>query len=172
MAAPGPRAGAEVLRRDLVEELAELLDLVLLLVGDLDPHLVEQVVGAVDRGTGPDGERHRIRRAGADHALIAEDQLGDVDAVAHLGDVDGLEGGAQSADDVLEQVVGHRPRRADALLLERDRGGLDRADPDRQVPLALALLEQQDRLVAGQLDANPDDSKFQHGVAPSSPARG
>ena len=43
-------------------------------------------------------------------------------------------------------VIG--PGRPHALLLERDRGGLDRADPDRQVPLPLRLLEQQDRLVA------------------------
>src|SRR5690242_17127847 len=37
----GSRAGGEVLRRDLVEEFPELLDLVLLLVRDLDPGRVE-----------------------------------------------------------------------------------------------------------------------------------
>src|SRR4051812_29352648 len=76
--------GAEVLGADVVQELAELLDLVLLLVRDLDPDLVEQCLGAVDRGTGADGEGDGVRRAGADRALVTEEQLGDVDAVAHL----------------------------------------------------------------------------------------
>src|SRR3712207_7144322 len=39
--------------------------------------------------------------------------------------------------------------------------------PDGQVPLALRLLEQQDRLVPGQLDPDTDDSEFLHGGAPS-----
>ena len=43
----------EVLRRDVVEELPELLDLVLLLVGYDDPGIVEQVLGAHDLGAGP-----------------------------------------------------------------------------------------------------------------------
>src|SRR3712207_8361590 len=44
--------------------------------------------------------------------------------------------------------------------------------PDGQVPLALRLLEQQDRLVPGQLDPDTDDSEFLHGGAPSAAARG
>src|SRR5436305_5414088 len=79
--AAGARARAEVLRRDLVEELAELLDLVLLLVGDLDPDLVEQVLGTEDGRTGPDGEGDGVRGAGADHAVLPQHQLGDVDAI-------------------------------------------------------------------------------------------
>src|SRR3954451_17312632 len=43
---------------------------------------------------------------------------------------------------------------------------------DRQVPLPLRLLEQQDRLVARQLDTDADDSKLLHGTAPSAAARG
>ena len=104
---------------------------------------------------------------GADHPLVAEDQLGDVDAVAHLGDVDRLEGGAEGCHHLAQQVVRHRPGRPHPLLLERDRGRLDGADPDGQVPLPLRLLEQQDRLVAGQLDPDTDDSKLLHGAAPS-----
>src|SRR5690348_3989148 len=42
--------GGEVLGRDLVEELAELLDLVLLLVRDLDAGRVEHGVRAEDGG--------------------------------------------------------------------------------------------------------------------------
>jgi hypothetical protein len=51
--------------------------------------------------------------------------------------------------------VGHRPRGPHTLLLEGDGRRLDGADPDRQIPLPLRLLEQQDRLVAGQLDPDP-----------------
>src|SRR5215211_1933437 len=108
----GAGARAEVLRGDLVEELAELLDLVLLLVGDLDADLVEQVLGSVDGSPGADGERDGVRRAGADGPVLAEHQLGDVDAVAHLRDVDRLELGAERADDLAEQVVRHGARGA------------------------------------------------------------
>src|SRR3954452_19943075 len=170
--APAAGAGAEVLRGDLVEELAELLDLVLLLVGDLDADLVEELLGPEDRGTRADGEGDGVRRAGADRPLVAEDQLGDVDAVAHLGDVDRLEGGAEGADDLAQQIVGHRPGGPHALLLEGDPGCLARADPDREVPLAVRLLQQQDRLVPGQLDADADNSKLLHGSAPMAAARG
>ena len=165
------RPRTEVFGRDLVEELAELLDLVLLLVGDLDPDLVEQVLRAEDRRPGADGERDGVRRPGADDPVLAEHELGDVDAVPHLGDVHGLELGAEGADDLAEQVVRHRAGRPDTLLLERDRRGLDGTDPDRQVPLALRLLEQQDRLVPGQLHPDTDDSKLLHGGAPQLLAR-
>src|SRR3954451_20525323 len=75
--------GTEVLRRDLVEELAELLDLVLLLVGDLDPHLVEQLLGPEDGGTGADGEGDGVGRAGAHDPVVGEEELGEVDAIEH-----------------------------------------------------------------------------------------
>ena len=58
--------------------------------------------------------------------------------------------------------MGQRPGRLDALLLVRDRGRLDRADPDRQVAVALDLAEQHDRLVAGQLDPHPDHAQLAH----------
>src|SRR4051812_37734096 len=77
----GAGARAEVLRRYLVEELAELLDLVLLLVGDLDAHLVEQVLRAEDRRAGAHRQRDGVRRPGADDPLVTEHQLGDVDPV-------------------------------------------------------------------------------------------
>src|SRR6185503_15385878 len=49
-----------------------------------------------------------------------------------------------------------------ALLLVRNRGGLDRTDPDRQVPVAVDLLEQHDRLVTGQLDPHPNHVQLPH----------
>src|SRR3978361_1026938 len=49
----------EVFRPDLVEELAELLDLVLLLVRDHDAGLGQHLVGAPDRRAHPQRQRDR-----------------------------------------------------------------------------------------------------------------
>ena len=54
--------------------------------------------------------------------------------------------------------------RHDALLGERDRGGLDRADPDRQVAVAVHLAQQHDRLVGGHLDPDTHDVELAHTV--------
>ena len=69
---------------------------------------------------------------------------------------------AGGLEHVLHQVVGQRPRRDDALLGEGDRGGLDRADPDRQVALPRHLAQQHDRLVRGHLDPDSHDIDFAH----------
>ena len=74
-------AALEVLGRDLVEELPELLDLVLLLVGHREAGLVEHVLGADDRGAGAQREGDRVRGPGADLDAAVEDQLGVEDAV-------------------------------------------------------------------------------------------
>ena len=55
-----------------------------------------------------------------------------------------MQGVVQRVEHVLEQVVGQRARRHDALLRVGDRGGLRRADPDRQVPVAVPLAQQHD----------------------------
>ena len=68
----------------------------------------------------------------------------------------------QRRQDVAHQIMGQRPGRLDALLLVGDRGGLHRADPDRQVAVAVDLPEQHDRLVAGQLHPNPDHAQLAH----------
>ena len=56
----------EVLRGDLVEELAEALDLVLLLGRHGQPDLVEDLLGADDPTAGAQRQRDRVRRAGTD----------------------------------------------------------------------------------------------------------
>src|SRR6187402_2693589 len=78
----------EVLRRYVVEELAELLDLVLLLVGYDDPGVVEQVLGAHDLRTGAQREGDRVGGARADLDTGGQDQRRVEDVVAHLGDPD------------------------------------------------------------------------------------
>ena len=56
--------GVEVLGRDLVEELAELLHLVLLLVGHRDAGLVEHLLGADDLGARSAAPARSSPRAG------------------------------------------------------------------------------------------------------------
>ena len=71
--------------------------------------------------------------------------------------------GAEVVEDGLEEVVGHRPGRLHALERVDDRGGLRRADEDRQVSLALVLAEQHDRLVRRNLDSDSDERHRDHG---------
>ena len=54
----------------------------------------------------------------------------------------------------------------DALLGERDGGGLDRADPDRQIAVARGLLQQDDRLVGRELDSDTDHGELDHSETP------
>src|SRR3984885_3864697 len=148
---------AEVLGRDLVEELPKLLDLVLLLVGDGDASLVEDLVGREDRGTGPQCQGDRVRGPGAGLGAVGEDEVRVEDPVAQGGDVDRAELHVQDFEHVLEQVVGQRPQRHHALLSEGDRGRLHRPDPDGQVPVTLLFFQQDDRAVGRHLDTDADD---------------
>ena len=70
-------------------------------------------------------------------------------------------------EQVLDQVVGQRPRRHDALLGEGDRGGLDGADPDRQVAVPRHLAQQHDGLVGGHLHPDTDHVDFAHTAHPT-----
>src|SRR4051794_26010343 len=88
---PSSGSGREVLRRDGVEELPELLDLVLLLVRDLDPGGVQDGVRTENLDLGPQREREGVGRARAHGDTAAEAQFGVVDVVAQFGDVNGLE---------------------------------------------------------------------------------
>jgi hypothetical protein len=76
----------------------------------------------------------------------------------------------ERVDHIPEQVVGQRAGRGDALLLERDRGGLNGADPDRQVPGSIYFLEQHDRLAGGEFDADAQDFQCLHRDLPSQAA--
>src|SRR5262245_16459163 len=84
--APSLVARTEALGRDLVEELAELLHLVLLLVRDRDARVVQHPVAPVDRRPGTQGERYGVGRASADLDSAGEHQLGVEDALAQIGD--------------------------------------------------------------------------------------
>ena len=80
--------------------------------------------------------------------------LGVEGAVVELGDDDLDQLGPEVVEDGLEEVVGHGPRGLHALERVHDGGGFGRADVDRQVPLALVLAQQHDRLVRGDLHSN------------------
>src|SRR5690606_8921033 len=68
----GLSGAAEVLRGDRVEELAELLHFVLLLVGDGDAGLFEDVLAGEDGGAGAQGQGDGVGRAGAHLDAIGE----------------------------------------------------------------------------------------------------
>src|SRR4051794_35481700 len=162
------RLGApEVLRGDGVEELAELLDLVLLLVRDDQTGLGEHALVGVDRHPDAERERHRVTRSRGHGDPAVEDQLGVERALLKIGDPHLLQPPPERADHVLEQVVGQRTGGLDPLLLQRDRGRLHRADPDRQVAVALRLPQQEDGLVGGQFDPDSHDTHLAHAPASS-----
>ena len=85
-------------------------------------------------------------------------QLGVVGRRAQLGDDDALHRDAERAEHVLHQVVRERPGHDDALERVGDGRRLRAPDEDRQrAPLALGLLQQQDRGV--RLQVHPDRSE-------------
>src|SRR3954452_1915066 len=154
--------GVEVVRRDLVEELPELLDLVLLLVGDRDARLLEDLLSTEDRRPGPKGERDGIRRTGADLHVAGEYQDGEVDAVLECGDPDLRELVADRLEQVAHQVVGQWPRWDQPVLRVGNRRGLTGTDPDRQIPVTLDLPQQHDRVVGGHFHADTNDVELLH----------
>jgi len=103
--------------------------------------------------------RHRERLA-----VAADGQLGEERALPQLGDRHPVEREAELGEEVPHEVVGHWPRRHDALERERDRGGFDGSDEDREhAVLALGLAEQHDRVVGRKFDPHPDEMHLDHG---------
>ena len=72
-----------------------------------------------------------------------------------IGDPDLLQAPPEGRDHVLQQVVGQRPRGLHALLRKRDRGGLDRADPYREITIAAGLPQQRIGWFAGSSTRTP-----------------
>jgi hypothetical protein len=143
---PAAVARGEVLPRDLVEELLELLDHVvgvLDLVLELDRRLGDHLVGGEDRRAGADRQGDRVARARVDLELTAagdERDRGEERVLAQLSNGDLRAAHLELAEHVAEQIVGHRPRRLRPLQLHQDRGRLRVADPDRQELVALSRL--------------------------------
>ncbi len=83
-------------------------------------------------------------------------------ALLQVHDPNFLEAPTERFDQDLDQVVSQRPRRLDSLLFENNRGSFGLPDPDRQVPIAVGLSQQQDRLILRLLDTNSDHTHFAH----------
>ena len=131
-----------------------------------DAGLVEHGLGAEDRRPGAQRQRDRVGRAGADTSTpSSKTSIGEEDAVVELGDADLGElvaRGAPTTSRSRSWVSGRGGH--DALLGEGDRGGLDGADPDRQVALTVDLAQQHDRLVRGHLDPDTRRRPSAHGA--------
>src|SRR5438874_220992 len=61
----------------------------------------------------------------------------------------------QPLEDVLDEVVRHRPRRRDLLELQRNGVGLEDADPDRQRALVVVVAQDDDRHVGHGIERKP-----------------
>src|SRR5215471_11223536 len=156
---------AEVLGRDGVEELPELLDfrfVVFLLLRDGHARLVQDLLAGEDLRPGAQRQRDRVRRPRADLGAVGEDQVRVEDPVPKRGDVHRAQLDVQHLEHVTEKIVRERPKGNHALLGEGDRRRLDRSDPDRQVPVALRLLKQDDGAVRWHLDPDADDLHLPH----------
>src|SRR6266550_7721885 len=115
----------------------------------------QQTLAREDRGLEPQSHGDRIRRAGVDlnNRVSAVDvQLGEIGVVLDLGDDDLAEVGAEADDDLLQEVVGEGAGELHAGELHRDRARLGGADPDRQHPLPVPLLEDDDRRVGRAIE--------------------
>src|SRR6266516_127066 len=161
----------EILRADLVKEFAEFLDFAFLVVAlDQDGGLREDALLREDRGVGADREGDGVAGAAGDRepgAVLAQLDGGVEGAFLELGDHHPLDRDEQLVEQVLEQVVGERPRGGDALEGEGDRGRLDVAYPDCQEAFAVALLEQHDGCLGGELDADTNEGELDHRATPS-----
>ena len=170
----------------LLEEVAEALDDLLGVVDlalELDRVLDDELGGGEDGGLGAHRQGEGVAGARVDvdlGAVLHQRELGVEGAVLELGDGDARDLGLELADDVGEQVVRHRPRQLGALQLDEDGGGLGVADPDGQELVALQRLEQDDRLLADDVEADAVDDHLLdvHGAliighrhAPKTPAR-
>src|ERR1700750_89919 len=156
---------AEVLGRDGVEELPELLDfrlVVFRLLRDGYARLVQDLLAGEDLRAGAQRQRDRVGRARADLRRGGEDQVRVEDPVPQRGDVHRAELDVQHLEHVTEQIVCQRAKGNHALLGEGDRRCLDRSDPDGQVPVALRLLEQDNGAVRWHLDPDADDLHLPH----------
>src|SRR2546430_796148 len=142
--ASGVLLALEVLGGDLIEKFTELFYFRLL--GLVFPHadacLLEHLLGGEDRSSRAHREGDGVGRPAGHLVGLAVCPHADdcvEGALPQLRDVDALDGHPELLHDVLEEVVGHRPLRDDALEGEGDGGGLDGADPDREEAATIAL---------------------------------
>src|SRR6185312_9231402 len=148
-----------------LQDLGLELLLVDLLALELDRRLGDHVVGGEDGRLGADGERDRIGGARVDLDLLAVLENGDVrveGVLTELGHRDPADRRAELLEHVAQEVVCHRPHRGLALKLHEDGGRLRMADPDGQELVPVGGLQQDDRLLADQIEADSVDEHLLH----------
>ena len=149
----------------MLDDLLGVVDFVL----ELDGVFVDQLLRGEDGGVRAHRERERIAGARVDLDLEAVADEGDEGVervVAQLRHRDALQLGVELVDDIGDQVVGHRPRQVGALHPDEDGGRFGVADPDGQELVALDGLQQDDRLLADDVEAHPVDDHLLHAHGP------
>src|SRR5947209_15382173 len=111
-----------------------------------------------DGGGHAQRQRDGVRGARVDGVLgLAELEVedGEERVVLEVGHDDLEHLDLERLEDVLDQVVRHRPRRRDLLQLQRDGVGLEDADPDRQGALVVLVSQDDDRHVRNGIEREP-----------------
>src|ERR1700731_194118 len=171
-----PSGRLEIIWRDAVKKFLEFLDLLLanrasglvvVLVGDEQARFREHRLLDIDRHPHPERDGYGVRRPCRHLDIAVEDQVGVEGTFLQIYDPHLLERMPKRGNDISDQVVSQRARRLDALLLERNRGGLRLADPNGEIPVAVGLSQQQYRLVLRLFNTNTDDPDLTHLRLPS-----
>ena len=165
----------EVVRSQLIEEVAELVDLgVDLGVGEdllglgIGTGFVEYVLTDEEWGVEPNGEGDRVGRARVESEVTgrsAHRQVGDERTVLEVDDLDRVEVAVEALDERGHQVVRHRTGQCLTLGGDGDRGRLGTADHDRQHPVRRIVLAQHEQRHPGQgIDLDSDEIDQQHAI--------
>src|SRR5947208_3727752 len=164
MAASGLVVLLEVLRFDVLQPLSQLLRIVgLHRLGRLlrDLHLArlwKDLLLHEDRRGHAQSQRDGVRGPRVDGVLgVAELEVqdGEEGIVLEVGHDDLEHLRLERLEDVLDEVVRHRPRRRDLLELQRNGVGLEDADPDRQRALVVVVAQDDDRHVGHGIERKP-----------------
>src|SRR5437870_1357619 len=182
--APAPESARS--RSALRRELAEVFRIEVLEVGlqrvrvergraglapalaGLDRGKREQAIAREDGRLEPQRDRDGVGgpRVDLNHRVAAIDvQLGVVGVVLHLRDDDLAQVGAESRDDLLQEVVREGPRELHAGELHRNGARLRGTDPDREHALPFPLLQDHDRRVGRPIQPEVGHPHFDDAVA-------
>src|SRR5262249_17153200 len=132
---------------------------------ELDRRLLQDPIVGEDRGLSPDGERDRVGRARVDFDLVSvllNGDRGEEGVVAQLGHAYARDLRGELTERVREGAVRERSRSGRALELHQDRRRLGVPDPDGQELVPVRRLEQDDRLLADEIEAHAVDDHLLH----------
>src|SRR5712692_179259 len=125
-----------------------------------DAGRIHHLGGDKDRALDADGKRDRVRRPRVEIELAAvlfHIEAGVEHLIREARDHDALDAHPEVAESARHEVVREGPSQRVARDLSRDRLRLGGADPDRQVPVGLLLLEDHEVLRGGHVDPDGVD---------------